>query len=134
VNNELVRDKFKGLFSQESYDGSYHDATGFRTAKSEEAAQSFGELTSGCLNWCQVHGDVKDATKRALFEPYSHWTELYDSCKRVLKAHADLKTEWWGDATGAKMMGDAMTVLRERHHMNAPKWWLPVMKRLRGQR
>jgi len=131
----LVKDKLNGLFSQAFYDGSYHDSTGFRTAASEEAALSFYELTGHRLsNWCQLHGDFKDATKRAIFEPYPHWSELYDSCRRIVQSHSELKTEWWGEVTAAKLMGDAMTVLRERHHMQVPKWWLPIMRQLREKK
>jgi hypothetical protein len=128
-----VKEKFNGLFTQQRYDGSYHDATGFRTAASEEASRSFFALTDGAVVWTQVHGDFKDAAKRAMFAPYAHWPELYDALRSVIRAHGDLGTEWWGSATGAKVMGDAMTVLREKYGHSVPRWWLPVMNRLRGR-
>jgi hypothetical protein len=124
MNRTLVSEHMAGCFTLERYDGSYHDSNGFHTPASEEAQRSFYRLT-GCANWCQVHGDLKDATKRAIFDPYPHWPELYDSCKRVIKAHSDLKTEWWGDLTAARLMGEVMTVLRERHKQTRLEVFLP---------
>jgi hypothetical protein len=128
-----VKEKLAGFFTLTAYDGSYHDATGFRTAASDEASASFGELTGGSINWAQVHGNFKDATKRALFVPYPHWTELYDACQRVVRAHAEVGTEWWGPLTAAKLMGDTMTVMREKYGRSVPRWWLPIMNKLRGK-
>ncbi|HYW40186.1 MAG TPA: hypothetical protein VE957_18915 [Terriglobales bacterium] len=115
-----VKEHFAGLFTEPFYDGSYH------TPLAEHASESFRALTDGVLMWTQVHGDFKDAVKRALFKPYPHWPELYDACQSVVRAHADLGTEWWGPLTGAKLMGDAMTVLRDKHGQSVPKWWLPI--------
>ena len=131
--NRTVKEWFAGSFTQPHYDGSYHDARGFRTAASEEASHSFAALTDSHIIWSQVHGNFKDATKRALFTPYPHWPELYDACQRVVRAHSELGTEWWGPLTAAKLMGDAMTVLREKYGHQVPRWWLPVMNGLRGR-
>jgi hypothetical protein len=128
-----VKQKFNGLFTQEHYDGSYHDARGYRTEASEEACASFVALTDGAIIWTQVHGHLKDPVKRAMFTPYPHWTELYDAVRAVIRAHSDLGRDWWGPVTGARIMGDAMTVLREKHGFKVPKWWLPVMSTLRGR-
>jgi hypothetical protein len=128
-----VKEKLVGFFTQPSYNGSYHDTSGFLTDSSEEASNSFGALTDHAIQWAQVHGNFKDATKRAMFTPYPYWTELYDACQRVVRAHVDLGTEWWGPETGAKLMGDAMVVMREKYGHQVPRWWLPIMNRLRGR-
>jgi hypothetical protein len=129
---DTIKEQFEGLFTQERYDGSYHGADGFRTAASEEASSSFGALTGGRMQWCQVHGDVKNVVSRANFEPYPHWPELYDCCKRVLRAQTDLRRQFFGDATLARIMSDVMSLLRVRHNANAPKCWLPIMNALRA--
>jgi hypothetical protein len=126
-----VKEQFAGTFTADHYDGSYHDESGFRTAASDEASSSFSELTGGLLQWSQVHGNVKDVVRRAMFEPYPHWSELYDCCKRVIKEHVALNREFSGDVTRARLMGDAMALLKAKYGKNAPKCWLPIMKSLR---
>jgi hypothetical protein len=134
IEKDTVREQFAGLFTQAAYDGSYHDSREIRTDASEEASRSFCELTGGILvNWCQVHGDVKDVVKRAAFEPYPYWTELYDCCKRIVQAHADLDRQFLGDLTRARIMGDAMSLLRSKYKHDAPRWWFPIMKTLRNR-
>ena len=117
------------LFTEPDYDGSYHTENNPETDSA--ARESFRVLTNEALNWCQVHGDFKNAVKRAAYEPYPHWPQLYRCCRDVLKAHAELNTGFYGPVTCAKLMGDAMALLRQRHNLNAPRWWLPIMKRLR---
>ena len=74
--NETVKEQFADVFLPGSiYDGSYH------TALAEIAEASFLRLTDVRLNWCQVHGDVKNAVKAAMFQPYPHWSQLYE-CAR----------------------------------------------------
>jgi|GEM_PF-5063318 len=122
-----VKQEFQSYFALTNYDGSYG------TEESHVARRDFSQLTNGAIMWSQVHGDFKDAAKRVLFTPYSHWPELYQSCRAVLKAHIAVDTQYWGPATNAKMMGDVMTVLREKHKANVPRWWLPIMNGLRGK-
>ena len=122
---ETVQEHFKEHFQLDFYDGS------FGTKIADIAREDFNRLSAFNIMWTQVHGDVKDIVKRSMFEPYPHWTELYDCCKRVLKSHAELNTQFCGDYTCARIMGDAMALLRARHGYSAPRWWLPVMKRLR---
>jgi len=129
--NRTVKQQLEGLFSQPTYDGSYHDAQGFRTDASEEACASFRALTDGAIVWTQVHGDVKNAVARAAFVQYPNWPELYACCRDIIRSHSELGTEWLGPLTAAKLMGDAMQLLRGRHKANAPRWWLPIMARLR---
>ena len=122
-----VKEHFADVFTAPAYDGSYH------TPIADYAEASFQKLTGDVyLNWCQVHGDFKNVVQRADFEPYPYWPELYDCCRRVLKAHVDLNTQFCGNVTCARLMGDAMALLRKRHGANVPRWWLPIMKRLRA--
>ena len=55
---ETVADHFHGYFGG-NYDGSYH------TPQADAARRDFDRLTDNCLMWTQVHGDFKDAAKRA---------------------------------------------------------------------
>lgn len=123
---KTVGEQFAGYFQSE-YDGSYG------TVESDIARRDFGRLTENYLIWAQVHGNFKDAAKRALFKPYPHWIELYECCRDSVREHAALETEYLGGVTCAKIMRDAMTILRERHGLNVPRWWLPVMDSLRGK-
>lgn len=123
---ETVGEHFQGLFTA-NYDGSYH------TARAEAARRDFDCLTNNSLLWTQVHGDFKDAAKRALFNPYPHWPELHECCRDSVRAHTDLETQFLGGVTCAKIMRDAMTILRERYGLNVPRWWLPLIDRLRGK-
>jgi hypothetical protein len=125
-----VKEHFDGYFTQARYDGSYHSTDGFRTPESDEASASFYRLSAERIQWCQVHGDLKDAAKRALFEPYAHWPELYESCRLVVKATIELN-KVWNEMTAARMMGDVMTVMRQKYDLNVPRWWYPIMKKLR---
>jgi hypothetical protein len=126
--HETVREHFREYFIEPTYDGCYNNPA------SDIARQSFSELTNGLIMWAQVHGDHKDIIKRAEFRQYPHWSELYDCVRSVLKCHADLDTEFLGAWTCARIMGDAMALLKKRYGKNAPVWWLPIMQTLRGQR
>jgi len=125
ADRTTVKEHFTEFFSQPVYDGSYG------TDASVEARQSFGALTDNIIVWAQVHGDHKNAVARAAFVKYPNWPELYACCRDVIRAHAELGTEFWGPLTCAKLMGDSMELLRGRHKVNAPRWWLPIMARLR---
>jgi hypothetical protein len=132
MNYTTIKEQFAGTFTADRYDASYHDANGFRSTASEEASHSFSKLTAGRVNWSQVHGDFKNVVKRGLFEPYPHWPELYACCKAVLRGYADLHRQFLGDVTRARLMGDAMTLLRAKHGHDTPRWWLPIMNALRN--
>jgi hypothetical protein len=123
---ETVGERFQGYFVGD-YDGSYH------TPQADRARHDFDRLTDNRLLWTQVHGDFKDAAKRALFVPYPHWPELYQCCKDAVREHTALETQYVGGPTCAKIMRDAMTILRARHSLNVPRWWLPMMDQLRGK-
>ena len=123
---KTVAELFSGFFAG-SYDGSFH------TPQADRARHDFDRLTAYRLIWTQVHGDFKDAAKRALFQPYRYWPELYDSCRAAIQAHTELETQYEGEKTNANIMRDAMTILRERYGFNVPRWWLPIMDDLRGK-
>jgi hypothetical protein len=125
-DQETIKAQFRECFTQERYDGSYG------TDASAEARQSFSELTGGSIVWSQVHGDFKNVTARCMFQPYQHWTELYDCVRVVLVQHAALNTEFIGDYSRARIMGETMAVLKAKHKANAPKCWLPIMNALRA--
>jgi len=123
---ETVADHFRGHFTGD-YDGSYG------TNKSHAARRDFNQLMDLRLNWAQVHGDFKDVVKRAMFQPYPHWPELYQCCRDVIREHEKLETQYVGTETLARVMRDAMNLMRARHNLNAPRWWLPMMDALRGK-
>jgi hypothetical protein len=122
---KTLKDYFNGYFVGE-YDGSYG------TEESHQARRDFSQLTNCRIIWSQVHGDFKNAAKRALFQPYPYWPELYQACKDAIRAHVELDTTYSDTPPLAKIMRDAMTILRERHSCNVPRWWLPIMDELRG--
>jgi hypothetical protein len=124
---ETVADHFQGYFGG-NYDGSYH------TPQADAARRDFDRLTDNRLLWTQVHGDFKDAAKRALFVQYPHWRELHECCCDSVREHSKLETQWVGGFTCAKIMRDAMTILRVRHGLKVPRWWLPMMDQLRSAR
>ncbi|MBZ5534001.1 MAG: hypothetical protein LAO20_21430 [Acidobacteriia bacterium] len=121
-----VEEHFRGYFTGD-YDGSY------QTPQADRARHDFDRLTGFRLIWAQVHGNLKDAAKRALFKPYPHWPELYECCRDAIREHIALETEHSGGTTCARIMRDAMTILRVRHGLNVPRWWLPIMDELRGK-
>jgi hypothetical protein len=120
-----VAEHFAGRFTEPIYDGSYH------TQLADAVSGSFGVLSAYRINWCQVHGDFKNVVKRGMFEPYPHWSPLYDACRTILKGHVALGTQFLGEVTCARMMGEAMALLRAKHGHSVPRWWLPVMNALR---
>lgn len=120
-----VGEFFQGFFTG-TYDGSYG------TPQADRVRHDFDRLTDCHLMWSQVHGDFKNAAKRAVFQPYQHWPELYQCCKDAIREHAALGTTFEGGHTLAQVMRDAMTILRLRHRLNVPRWWLPLMDDLRG--
>ena len=124
--HETIKEQFRECFTQASYDGSYG------TDASVEARQSFSELTAGRVVWSQVHGDFKNVVARGMFQPYPHWSELYDCIRIVLVQHAALNTEFIGDYSRARIMGETMQLLRAKYKVNAPKCWLPIMNALRA--
>jgi hypothetical protein len=122
-----VAEHFRGHFTAPTYDGSYG------TEQAYDVSSSFFTLSGSRMNWSQVHGDFKNVVKRGMFEPYPHWPELYDCARRVVKGNSDLGLSFCGDLTCAKMMSEVMTLLREKHGHNVPRWWLPIMGQLRGK-
>lgn len=120
-----VENRFAGHFMLAGYKGTYG------TNESAIARQDLAILTENLIVWSQVHGDFKDAAKRVLFQPYLHWPELYQCCKDVLREHIKLESAYLGPFTSAKIMGDVMTVMRARHKLNTPPWWLAIMRKLR---
>lgn len=117
---------FQGFFTG-TYDGSYGNS------QSDCARHDFDRLTDYRASWTQVHGDFKDVAKRAIFQPYRHWAELHQACKDAIREHTALGTPYEGGHTLARIMRDAMTILRARHGANVPRWWLPIMDDLRGK-
>jgi len=129
---ETVKTYFEGTFEPGStFDGSYHTDTDW--SRDEKARESFTRLTYSRLNWCQVHGDFKNAVKAAMFQPYPHWAQFYECARDIVEQHRRLNTSFHGDVTCAKLMGDTMALLRARHGLNVPKWWLPIINGLRGR-
>jgi hypothetical protein len=127
-DRKTVKEEFTGYFTLPRYDGTFDDLEGQR------AERDFRQLVGGYyLNWSQVHGSVKDRVKAAMFVPYEHWTELYDSARRVVRVASERGMEYWGPLTNARLMGDTMAVLRAMYEYNAPRWWLPIMRRLRAE-
>lgn len=125
MKNTTVKEHFAGTFTEPFYDGSYH------TPLAEAAHDSFSVLSHYHIQWPQVHGDFKNVVKRGLFEPYPYWPQLYECCHTILIGHADLGTQFLGDVTCARIMGEAMALLRAKHGHSVPRWWLPVMNTLR---
>jgi hypothetical protein len=126
MSYETIKDHFTSSFREPEYDGSY------QTPLAEAVRDSFAVLSRYNIQWCQVHGDFKNVVKRGLFEPYPHWRELYACCRTILNGHVALNTQFLGDTTCARIMGEAMSLLRAKHGYNAPRWWLPVMNKLRS--
>lgn len=125
-DHTTVAEYFKGFFTK-NYDG------GFGWPQDIVGREDFDRLTYGRIIWTQVHGDFKDAAKRALFNPYPYWPELHKACRDVIREHAKLETEFSGPDTCARIMRDAMKVLRARHGVNTPRWWLPLMDQIAGR-
>ncbi len=130
-----VSEHFAGYFQLDTYSGEYGSASGYQPPAARIAGHDFDRLTNNVLVWTQAHGDSKDAAARATFQPYPHWPELYQCCKDVLREHGTgkLDTDYFGKFTNARLMGDVMTLMRRRHGLDVPKWWLAIMKKLRGQ-
>lgn len=121
-----VAARFAGYFG-EVYDGSYD------TREAEQPRADFIRLTNYQIMWAQVHGNFKDAVKRETFQPYPHWKELHECCGRIVRQYAKDRVYWQGDITGARMMNDAMRLLRSLYGINAPRWWIPLMRQMRGE-
>jgi hypothetical protein len=117
---------FTGYF-EGSYDGSYD------TPEAEQPRADFIRLTNYQLMWAQVHGNFKDAAKRETFQPYPHWRELHDCCGRIVRQYAKDRAYWHGEITGARIMQDAMRLLKSLYDLNAPRWWIPLMRQMRGE-
>jgi hypothetical protein len=125
-NGEVtVEKRFAGYFGS-TYDGSYN------TPESEQPRADFIRLTNYQIMWAQVHGNFKDAVKRETFQSYPHWKELHDCCGRIVRQYAADGIYWQGEITGARMMNDAMRLLKSLHGFNTPRWWIPLMRQMRG--
>ena len=128
--NENVKEQFADVFLPgTTYDGRYH--TDAWPPEDEQARESFNRLTDGRIIWTQVHGDVKNAVKAAMFQPYPNWPQLYECARDIVEQHRRLNTYYAGDVTCAKLMGDTMALLRARYGLNVPRWWVPIIKALR---
>jgi hypothetical protein len=122
---ETVADHFAGYF-EGSYDGQQSD---------DRARAEFVRLTNSYIVWTQVHGDFKDKAKAAVFVPYPHWRELYECCGMAVREWSKDKYEYFqGDITCARIMDTAMKILRMKYGLNTPKWWIPLMRTLRGEK
>ena len=135
MDPKKVSEHFAGYFQLPVYNGEYGTASGYQPPAARVAGRDFEQLTDCCLVWTQVHGDYKDAALRATFQPYPHWTELYQCCKDILREHGPGKLDSWysGPMTNARLMGDVMSLMRRRHELDVPKWWLAIMKKLRAR-
>lgn len=120
-----VAARFAGYF-QGTYDGSYD------TPEAEQPRADFIRLTNYLIMWAQVHGNFKDAVKREIFQPYPHWKELHECCGRIVRQYAKDGEYWDGEVTGARMMNDAMRLLKSLYGFNAPRWWIPMIRQMRG--
>jgi len=124
--HETVESHFRGYFQLPAYHGEYGNEIG------AIARRDFSMLTDSRISWAQVHGDFTDVAKRAMFQTYQHWPELYQAIKDVLEQHQQLGTFFNGAATCGKLMDDAMRLLKMRNGKNAPRWWIPLMKQVRN--
>lgn len=121
---ETVAQHFAGYFKA-SYDGRQDD---------EIARAEFLRLTNSHIVWTQVHGDFKDKAKAATFQPYPHWRELHECCGLAVREWSKDRYEYFsGNITCAKIMQTAMQILKMTYGLNAPKWWIPLMRKLRGE-
>jgi len=122
-DDKTLSEVFAGCF-QHTYDGSQQDRVSYH---------EFNLLTDNRISWTQVHGDVKDLAKRALFVPYPHWRELHECCGLAIRSAISLdKTQLHSGIDCARIMGAAMAILKKKYGHDAPKWWLPLMRQVRG--
>jgi hypothetical protein len=126
MNKITVAARFAGYFNGR-YDGSYD------TRDAEQPRADFIRLTDFHIMWAQVHGQFKDAVKRELFTPYPHWTELHECCGRIVRQYASDGMYWEGPVTGARIMNDGMRLLKSVYGFNAPRWWIPLIRQMRGE-
>jgi len=126
TSSKTVAQHFKGYFGG-SYDGSYG------RPEAEQPRADFIRLTNFNIMWAQVHGSFKDKVKEVTFTPYPHWKELHECCGRIVRQYEKDGEFWHGDITGARMMEHAMKLLRSLYGLNAPRWWIPLMKQMRGE-
>lgn len=67
----------------------------------------------------------------AFLKDYKHGKEL-QQC--IWAAYDELAEEpYLGRASNARLMGRAMELMRERHSLDVPAGWVPVMRKLRGK-
>ena len=125
---KTIAEYFNGYF-EGSYDGSYG------TPRADAPRDSFLRLTDCHIIWSQVHGSYKDKAKMVDFVPYQYWPELYECCAAIVRQWANdtVRHYWCGPATGARIMEDAMRLLKSRHGYNTPKWWIPCIRQMRGE-
>jgi hypothetical protein len=118
-----LEEKFRGCFER-IYRGNQDD----RAARYE-----FGLLTNNHILWTQVHGDFKDLAKRLKFEPYPHWTKLHECCGHAIREAIKMDPKGlYCDSACAKIMDAAMVHLRTKYSLNAPRWWIPLKRKLQG--
>lgn len=96
-------------------------------------AEYFGD---GCLNrsdrvpFDRLSDGLINYTTLARYGSKEKETLL--KCVRAV-VHERFEFEFAGRITLAKIMGDAMQMLRDEHGLDAPKCWYPVIKALREQ-
>jgi hypothetical protein len=121
--DKTIAEEFAGCF-QESYNGAQEDRIG---------REDFMRVTDSRISWSQVHGDFKDLAKRGLFAPYEHWRELHECCGIAVRVAISLdKLQIYSGLECARIMGAAMKILKGKYGHNAPRWWLPLLKKVRG--
>jgi hypothetical protein len=130
---ETIADHFARYFGSE-WDGQYHTDFRDRTPGEVAAREDFCQLTNNAIIWTQIHGDFKNAAKRATFTPYPHWAKLHECCRDAVREHSALGDDWIGDFSAAKLMHTAMQILKKRYDINAPRFWLPMIRQLRDDK
>lgn len=80
-------------------------------------------------------GDIVESISDGEFDAgylakYKHLQELTDSCRLAIEQLS--RRSFSGRTTCAAVMGKAMEILRANHNANAPRGWIPVMKKLRN--
>ena len=97
--------------------------------------RSGGDLIGEVCHDLKRVGNIRDLSDQefdcTFLKPYEHTDELMWACNAALRELSDEPFE--GRKSRARVMGLAMEQLRSVHKLDAPRGWLPAMKRLRTE-